>query len=40
MRGSDEQTGSLFNYVDLEARVRGDHPLRVIGGVLGRRTRL
>ena len=30
MRGSDEQSGSLFSYVDLEARVRGDHPLRVI----------
>ena len=30
MHGSDEQSGSLFNYVDLEARVRGDHPLRVI----------
>ena len=30
MRGSDEQSGSLFSYVDLEARVRGDHPLRVV----------
>jgi transposase len=30
MRGSDERTGSLFSYVDLEARVRGDHPLRTI----------
>lgn len=30
MRGSDEQTGSLFSYVDLEARVRRDHPLRPI----------
>jgi transposase len=30
MRGSDEGTGSLFSYVDLEARVRGEHPLRVI----------
>jgi transposase len=30
MRGSDEQAGSLFSYVDLEARVRGDHPLRTI----------
>lgn len=27
---SDEQSGSLFSYLDLEARVRGDHPLRVI----------
>jgi transposase len=30
MRGSDERSGSLFSYVDLEARVRGDHPLRTI----------
>jgi transposase len=30
MRGSDERSGSLFSYVDLEARVGGDHPLRVI----------
>jgi transposase len=30
MRGSDEGSGSLFSYVDLEARVRGDHPLRTI----------
>ena len=25
MRGSDERSGSLFSYVDLEARVRWDH---------------
>ena len=30
MRGSDERVGSLFSYVDLEQRVRLDHPLRVI----------
>jgi len=30
MRGSDERTGSLFSFVDLEARVRRDHPLRTI----------
>ncbi len=30
MRGSDERTGALFSYVDLEARVRRDHPLRAI----------
>jgi len=30
MRESDEQSGSLFSYVDLEARVRRDHPLRTI----------
>ena len=30
MRGGDERTGSLFSYVDLEARVGKDHPLRTI----------
>lgn len=30
MRGSDRRSGSLFSYVDLESRVRGDHPLRPI----------
>src|ERR1700741_1040966 len=30
MRGNDERSGSLFSYVDLEARVRKDHPLRAI----------
>jgi len=30
MRGSDERSGSLFSYVDLEARVPKDHPLRAI----------
>ncbi|MGR4867222.1 IS5 family transposase [Caulobacter sp. LARHSG274] len=30
MRGSDERTGSLFSYVNLDARVRRDHPLRPI----------
>src|SRR5690348_9184062 len=30
MRGSDERSGALFSYVDLEARVRPDHPLRTI----------
>lgn len=30
MRGADHQSGALFSYVDLEARVRKDHPLRVI----------
>lgn len=33
MRGSDERSGSLFSYVDLEARVGADHPLRVIRSV-------
>src|SRR3954452_12604829 len=30
MRGSDERSGELFSYVDLEQRVRRDHPLRAI----------
>jgi transposase len=30
LRGSDERTGSLFSYVDIEARVGRDHPLRTI----------
>lgn len=30
MRGSDRRSGALFSYVDLEARIRGDHPLRSI----------
>ena len=30
MRGTDERTGSLFSYVDLEARIGKDHPLRSI----------
>ena len=30
MRGSDELTGPHFSYVDIEARIRGDHPLRMI----------
>jgi transposase len=34
MRGSDQQSGSLFSYVDLEARVRADHPLRPIRSIV------
>ena len=30
MRGSDQQAGSLFAYVDIEARVAAEHPLRQI----------
>ena len=30
MRGEDRRTGSLFSYVDLEARVPARHPLRAI----------
>ena len=34
MRGGDERLGSLFSYVDLEARVCKGHPLRIIRGVV------
>src|SRR6201984_451092 len=34
MRGGDEQTGELFSYVNLEKRVRSDHPLRGIRGLV------
>jgi transposase len=34
MRGSDEKTGSLFSYVNLEERVPARHPLRKIKGVV------
>ena len=34
MRGEDRRTGALFSYVDLESRVRADHPLRAIRGVV------
>ena len=34
MRGSDTVRGSLFSYVDLEQRIRADHPLRVIRGIV------
>ena len=34
MRGSDQRTGELFSYVDLEARVRADHPLRSIRAIV------
>ncbi len=33
MRGSDQRSGSLFSYVDLEDRVRADHPLRTIRAI-------
>ena len=38
MRGLDERSGSLFSYVDLEARVRADHPLRPIRAIVIRRS--
>lgn len=34
MRGSDQRSGALFSYVDLEARVRKDHPLRPIRAIV------
>ena len=34
MRGTDKRSGELFSYVDLEARVRADHPLRAIRSVV------
>jgi transposase len=34
MRGGDERSGSLFSYVDLEARVGAQHPLRTIRGLV------
>src|SRR5438477_9719452 len=33
MRGDDEICGRLFSYIDLEKRVRADHPLRVIRAI-------
>lgn len=34
MHGGDERSGELFSYVDLEARVRRDHPLRRIRAIV------
>jgi transposase len=34
MRGGDNRSGELFSYVDLEKRVRPDHPLRAIRGLV------
>ena len=36
MRGADEQPGSMFSYVTLEARVPPDHPLREIRRITDR----
>jgi transposase len=33
MRGDDSICGSLFSYIDLEKRIRADHPLRVIRAI-------
>src|SRR5437868_6143954 len=34
MGGSDQQSGDLFSYVDIEARVPARHPLRAIRGIV------
>jgi transposase len=34
MRGVDNRTGELFSYVDLEARVPQNHPLRAIRAIV------
>jgi transposase len=34
MRGSDQQSGNLFSYVDIEARVPARHPLRAIRAIV------
>ena len=33
MRGDDGICGKLFSYIDLEKRIRADHPLRVIRAI-------
>ena len=34
MRGSDRRSGELFSYVDVETRIRADHPLRTIKAIV------
>jgi transposase len=34
MRGGDERTGEVFIHVDLEKRVRSDHPSTAIRGLV------
>ena len=34
MRGSDERTGELFSYVDLEKPVPAKHPLRLVRSIV------
>jgi hypothetical protein len=34
MRDEDKRTGELFSCVDLEKRVRSDHPLRAVTGLV------
>ena len=40
MRGTDETSGSLFSYVDLEERIPPRHPLRRIRQVVNARERI
>ncbi len=35
MRGREQRCGELFSYVDIEARIRADHPLRTIKVLVG-----
>jgi transposase len=34
MRGSDRRSGELFSYIDIEGRIRADHPLRTIKSIV------
>jgi len=33
-RGHDTESANMFSYVDLEARVSKDHPLRRMAGIV------
>ena len=34
MRGQDQTSGKLFSYIDVDARVPAQHPLRIIRGIV------
>ena len=34
MRGAERRSGELFSYVDVETRIRSDHPLRTIRAIV------
>ena len=36
MRGDDQQQGSMYSYVTMERRIREDHPVRRIRGLVDR----
>jgi transposase len=36
MRGSDEVSGSLFSYVDIEDRIPASHPLREVRAIVNK----